>query len=143
VKGDQPPSVTSGWLRARDLLHLSADGGEVFVTVIANIMSDFLAVEEIFGEDVTFEEALLKLRDVYPVRKSVHLAHRAAVRWVVGSREREREREWTWWAHTGGGNALAFKPPPNTTSWGITFEQHSVQLRNTVLWPGPAVLYGA
>jgi hypothetical protein len=25
--------------------------------------------------------------------------------------EREREREWTWWAHTGGGNALAFKPP--------------------------------
>jgi hypothetical protein len=24
---------------------------------------------------------------------------------------RERERERTWWAHTGGGNALAFKPP--------------------------------
>jgi hypothetical protein len=21
-------------------------------------------------------------------------------------------REWTWWAHTGGGNALAFKQPP-------------------------------
>jgi hypothetical protein len=27
----------------------------------------------------------------------------------------EREREWTWWTHTGGGNALAFKPPPNAT----------------------------
>jgi hypothetical protein len=26
-------------------------------------------------------------------------------------RERERERERTWWAHTGGGNALAFKQP--------------------------------
>jgi hypothetical protein len=25
--------------------------------------------------------------------------------------EREREREWTGWAHTGGGNALAFKQP--------------------------------
>jgi hypothetical protein len=23
----------------------------------------------------------------------------------------ERESEWTWWAHTGGGNALAFKQP--------------------------------
>jgi hypothetical protein len=23
-----------------------------------------------------------------------------------------REREWTWWADTGGGNALASKPPP-------------------------------
>ena len=22
-----------------------------------------------------------------------------------------REREWTWWAHTGGGKALAFKQP--------------------------------
>ena len=22
-----------------------------------------------------------------------------------------RGREWTWWAHTGGGNALAFKQP--------------------------------
>jgi hypothetical protein len=26
-------------------------------------------------------------------------------------REREREREGTWWAHTGGGNALAFTQP--------------------------------
>ena len=26
-------------------------------------------------------------------------------------RERERERERTWWAHTGGGHALAFKQP--------------------------------
>jgi hypothetical protein len=26
-------------------------------------------------------------------------------------REREREREGTWWAHTGAGNALAFKQP--------------------------------
>jgi hypothetical protein len=26
-------------------------------------------------------------------------------------KEREREREGTWWAHTGGGNALAFKQP--------------------------------
>jgi hypothetical protein len=24
----------------------------------------------------------------------------------------ERERAWTWWAHTGGGNALAFKNRP-------------------------------
>jgi hypothetical protein len=31
---------------------------------------------------------------------------------VYCEREREREREWPWWAHTGGGNALAFKPPP-------------------------------
>ena len=23
----------------------------------------------------------------------------------------QRWREWTWWAHTGGGNALAFKQP--------------------------------
>jgi hypothetical protein len=28
-------------------------------------------------------------------------------------RERERERERTCRTHTGGGNALAFKPPPN------------------------------
>ena len=50
-------------------------------------MSDFLAVEEIFGEDVTFEEALLKLRDVYPVRgfdllsaiRSVPTAHHASL----------------------------------------------------------------
>jgi hypothetical protein len=32
----------------------------------------------------------------------------------LGVREmqvREREREWAWWAHTGGGNALAVKQP--------------------------------
>jgi hypothetical protein len=28
---------------------------------------------------------------------------------------RERERERTWWAHTGGGEAFAFKPSPNAT----------------------------
>ena len=25
--------------------------------------------------------------------------------------ERTKERKWIWWAHTGGGNALAFKQP--------------------------------
>jgi S-adenosylmethionine:tRNA-ribosyltransferase-isomerase (queuine synthetase) len=42
--------------------------------------------------------------------------HRVSTRAVP----REREREWTWWAHAGGGNALAFKPSPGATRWCIT-----------------------
>jgi hypothetical protein len=32
--------------------------------------------------------------------------------WTVVERERERERYMSWWAHTGGGTALAIKAPP-------------------------------
>jgi hypothetical protein len=37
---------------------------------------------------------------------------------------------WTWCTHTGGGKALAFKPPPNATrwcdnSWITTFPYHA------------------
>jgi hypothetical protein len=28
----------------------------------------------------------------------------------------EAHGKWTWWAHTGGGSAPAFKPPPDATS---------------------------
>jgi hypothetical protein len=30
---------------------------------------------------------------------------------VVPAVAQPSQREWTWWAHTGGGNAPAFKPP--------------------------------
>jgi hypothetical protein len=38
-------------------------------------------------------------------------------------RERERERECTWWAHMGGGNALAFKPPRWLILWRLILRQ--------------------
>jgi hypothetical protein len=63
---------------------------------------------------------------------ALHTTHGGKVRGRGGEREREREREreterqrerereretkterGSWWAHTGGGNALAFKPPLN------------------------------
>jgi hypothetical protein len=68
-------------------------------------------------------------RHLYPVRRenvdgNVRLspltcilyvwAMRATAVYVAHPLRREREREWAWWAHTGGGNALAFKPPPMT-----------------------------
>ena len=38
----------------------------------------------------------------------------------------ERERESGWLAHTGGGNALGFKPPPMRPGHAMPVEYHTV-----------------
>jgi hypothetical protein len=55
-------------------------------------------------------------------------------------RESEREgegeikREWSWWAHTGGGNALAFKQP----TWPYDIESGAGGLTREVETPLPS-----
>jgi tRNA U38,U39,U40 pseudouridine synthase TruA len=52
----------------------------------------------------------VRVFDRSPVSDSFHAEHRCAAHRTLRG-EREKEGEWTWWAHTGGGNALAFKQP--------------------------------
>ena len=57
---------------------------------------------------------IIHLRKCAPAREREREREREGER--ERKRERGREREWSWWAHTRGGNALAFKPPPNNVS---------------------------
>jgi hypothetical protein len=53
---------------------------------------------------------------------------------LYASRERRSQREWTWWAHTGGGNALAFKQP----TWPYDIESGPGGLTREVETPLPS-----
>jgi hypothetical protein len=105
------------FLRAVQAPHSAAP---VYCDTMLSLATAWDTLADLHCPAVAVADTLQRRMEAHAARHERIERARSQMRDVLGvcPLPRERERERTWWTHTGGGNALAFKPNPmRSTRW--------------------------